>query len=189
MSDWETYLISSQRFDAFWGFIWHRFSVSSVSEPIQSPVLPSIKKIALSLSVKCCGVIALRITTGSFLPYMQTPDEFDLKFIRRARHAYINDSDYKGFSYDAAWLVALALDRIAKKLGPNIFLDNLPFGNKTFSDIMKDSLQSTEFLGVTVSAWLVLHCTVQSLQTQVRFTSIKNVRILKVKAWTFYSDH
>lgn len=111
---------------------------------------------------------------------MQTPQEFHLKFIHRARHAYINDSDYKGFSYDATWLVALALDRIAKKLGPNVFLDNLPFGNKTFSDLMKDSLQSTEFLGVTVSAWLVLHCMVQSQLRYASRASIKNVRILKL---------
>ena len=63
----------------------------------------------------------------------------------------MNDSDYKGFAYDAAWLVALALNRSAQKLGPKDFLDTLPFGDKNVSDLIKESLLSTEFLGVTVS--------------------------------------
>jgi len=63
----------------------------------------------------------------------------------------LNDSDYKGFAYDAAWLVALALNRTAQNLGPNIYLDSLPFGDKNFSNSMKENLLLTEFQGMTVS--------------------------------------
>ena len=63
----------------------------------------------------------------------------------------MNDSDYKGFAYDAAWLIALALNRTAQNLGPNITLDSLPFGDKNFSDFMKGNLLLTEFQGMTVS--------------------------------------
>lgn len=62
----------------------------------------------------------------------------------------MNDTDYKGFAYDAAWLVALALNRTARDLGPNNYLDTLPFGDKNFSDFMKDNLLTTEFQGMTV---------------------------------------
>lgn len=64
----------------------------------------------------------------------------------------MNDSDYKGFAYDAAWLVALALNRTAQNLGPNITLDSLPFGDINFSEFMKGNLLLTEFQGMTVSA-------------------------------------
>ena len=64
----------------------------------------------------------------------------------------MNDSDYKGFAYDAAWLVALALNRTAQNLGSNITLDSLPFGDINFSEFMKGNLLLTEFQGMTVSA-------------------------------------
>ncbi|KAL9969178.1 hypothetical protein ACROYT_G021363 [Oculina patagonica] len=78
-----------------------------------------------------------------------TPKEFHYKFDQRARRKNINDTDYKGFAYDAAWLVALALNKTAKNLGPNNYLDTLPFGDKNFSDLMKDNLLITEFQGLT----------------------------------------
>ena len=64
----------------------------------------------------------------------------------------MNDSDYKGFAYDAAWLVALALNRTAQNLGSNVTLDSLPFGDINFSEFMKGNLLLTEFQGMTVSA-------------------------------------
>ena len=63
----------------------------------------------------------------------------------------MNDTDYKGFAYDAAWLVALALNSTARGLGPNVNLDTVPFGAKNFTDLLKENLLATEFLGVTVS--------------------------------------
>jgi len=78
-----------------------------------------------------------------------TSNEFNSKFVQRATSANVNDTDYKGFAYDAAWLVALALNRCAQELGPNFHLDTKPFGDRNFSDLMKQSLLSTEFLGVT----------------------------------------
>ena len=62
----------------------------------------------------------------------------------------MNDTDYKGFAYDAAWLVALALNRTAQQLGPNASLDSEPFGSKNFSELFKGNLLATELLGVTV---------------------------------------
>lgn len=62
----------------------------------------------------------------------------------------MNDTDYKGFAYDAAWLVALALNRTAQQLGPNVSLDSEPFGSKNFSELFKGNLLATELLGVTV---------------------------------------
>jgi len=73
----------------------------------------------------------------------------------------VNDTDYKGFAYDAAWLVALALNRCAQELGPNFHLDTKPFGDRNFSDLMKQSLLSTEFLGVTVSVELKIRLAFQ----------------------------
>ena len=64
----------------------------------------------------------------------------------------MNDSDYKGFAYDAAWMVALALNRTAQNLGSNVTLDSLPFGDINFSEFMKGNLLLTEFQGMTVSA-------------------------------------
>ena len=63
----------------------------------------------------------------------------------------MDDTDYKGFAYDAAWLVALALNKTAQDLGPSNYLDTLPFGKKHFSDLMKENLLRTEFQGMTVS--------------------------------------
>ena len=60
-------------------------------------------------------------------------------------------TNYKGFAYDAAWLVAIALNKTAQDLGPNNYLDTLPFGNENFSDLMKENLLRTEFQGMTVS--------------------------------------
>ncbi|KAJ7363717.1 hypothetical protein OS493_009880 [Desmophyllum pertusum] len=78
-----------------------------------------------------------------------TPDGFHSKFAERAKLLNINDTDYRGFAYDAAWLVALALNRTAQDLGPNNYLDTRPFGNKHFSNLLKDNLLLTEFQGVT----------------------------------------
>ncbi|XP_020620120.1 gamma-aminobutyric acid type B receptor subunit 2-like [Orbicella faveolata] len=78
-----------------------------------------------------------------------TPKQFHSKFLQRAQFKNLNDSDYKGFAYDAAWLVALALNRTAQNLGPNIYLDSLPFGDKNFSNSMKENLLLTEFQGMT----------------------------------------
>lgn len=93
----------------------------------------------------------MSINIISFLLFNQTPNGFRSKFVHQANQARVNDSDYKGFAYDAAWLVALALNRSTQKLGTNVFLDTIPFGDKNVSDLIKESLLSTEFLGVTVS--------------------------------------
>ena len=82
--------------------------------------------------------------------HQQTPIELESKFARRAQFLQVNDTDYKGFAYDAAWLVALALNRTAQQLGPNASLDSEPFGSKNFSELFKGNLLATEFLGVTV---------------------------------------
>lgn len=76
--------------------------------------------------------------------------EFKSKFVQRAQISEVNDTDYKGFAYDAAWLVALALNRTAQQLGPNANLDSEPFGSKNFSELFKGNLLATELLGVTV---------------------------------------
>lgn len=78
-----------------------------------------------------------------------TPIELESKFAQRAQFLQVNDTDYKGFAYDAAWLVALALNRTAQQLGPNASLDSEPFGSKNFSELFKGNLLATEFLGVT----------------------------------------
>ena len=69
----------------------------------------------------------------------------------------MNDTEYKGFAYDAAWLVALALNTTAQNLGTNVRLDALPFSDTNFSETMKEDLLQTEFLGVTVSVAFLLH--------------------------------
>lgn len=91
-----------------------------------------------------------KLTNFSFLCH-QTPKQFHSKFLQLAQAKNLNDSDYKGFAYDAAWLVALALNKTDQNLGPNVSLDSLPFGDKNFSDFMKGNLLSTEFQGMTVS--------------------------------------
>ena len=63
----------------------------------------------------------------------------------------MNDTDYKGFAYDAAWLVALAVNRTAEQPAPNTYLDSEPFGSKNFSELFKGNLLETELLGVTVT--------------------------------------
>ncbi|RMX39594.1 hypothetical protein pdam_00004029 [Pocillopora damicornis] len=79
----------------------------------------------------------------------ETPEEFKSSFIQKARKSDITDTSYKGFAYDAAWLVALALNRTAQNLAPTIPLDTVAFGDRNFSDLMKKNLLSTEFQGVT----------------------------------------
>lgn len=78
-----------------------------------------------------------------------TPEEFKSSFIQKVRKSDITDTSYKGFAYDAAWLVALALNRTAQNLAPTIPLDTVAFGDRNFSDLMKKNLLSTEFQGVT----------------------------------------
>ncbi|XP_068754986.1 gamma-aminobutyric acid type B receptor subunit 2-like [Montipora capricornis] len=85
-----------------------------------------------------------RVTVAGMTPY-----EYQSRYIQRAQQANVNATAYNGFAYDAAWLIALALNRTAQKMGPHVFLNTLPFGNKTFSDLVKESLLETQFIGVT----------------------------------------
>ncbi|PFX31206.1 Gamma-aminobutyric acid type B receptor subunit 2 [Stylophora pistillata] len=78
-----------------------------------------------------------------------TPKKFQSSFIQKVRLSSVNDTDYKGFAYDAAWLVALALNRTAQNLAPKIRLDTVAFGERNFSDLMRKNLLSTKFRGVT----------------------------------------
>ena len=66
----------------------------------------------------------------------------------------ISDTLFKGFAFDAAWLVALALNQSTKDLkmvlGTTATLDKVPFGNKSFTVFLKKLILRTKFEGITV---------------------------------------
>lgn len=83
--------------------------------------------------------------------YKQTPHQFS-----KAYKAYTNDTNiltslYGPFGFDAAWLVATALNSSIHKLPDPRFLNIKDLKEDNTTAIVKDSLLKTKFLGVTVS--------------------------------------
>lgn len=68
-----------------------------------------------------------------------------------ANETNVKTSLYGPFGFDAAWLVAIALNSSIDKLPDPRLLNIKDLREDNASEVFKDSLLSTRFLGVTVS--------------------------------------
>ena len=68
-----------------------------------------------------------------------------------ANNTSVKTSLYGPFGFDAAWLVALALKTSIEKLSESQLLNIQDFAENNASEIVKESLLTTRFTGVTVS--------------------------------------
>lgn len=78
-----------------------------------------------------------------------TPQQFSKAYEEFANNTSVKTSLYGPFGFDAAWLVALALKTSIEKLSESQLLNIQDFAENNASEIVKESLLTTRFTGVT----------------------------------------
>lgn len=95
--------------------------------------------------------------TFSPFPYQQTPQQFSKAYEVYANKTGVQTSLYGPFGFDAAWLVAIALNSSIKKLSNPGLLNVMDVREDNATETIKDSLLKARFPGLTVSMHHELH--------------------------------
>ena len=88
---------------------------------------------------------------------LQKIAEFYKEYNRRVPKA-ARDT-HSGYTYDAVWTMAIALNKTIAELPAHVQLDKVPYGDKITMDLILKALNETRFFGITVS-FLLLFFTV-----------------------------
>ena len=96
-------------------------------------------------------ILKLFLLTNILHIYQQTPQQFSEAYKARANDTNVQTSLYGPFGFDTAWLVAIALNSSIHKLSDPWVLNIKDLIEDNATAVVKDSLLSTKFLGVTVS--------------------------------------
>ncbi|EDO38317.1 predicted protein [Nematostella vectensis] len=78
-----------------------------------------------------------------------TTEEFQKMYTLHSQYHGLRTSLYGALAFDAAWLMALALNSSAQELGPNSSLENFHYMSESMSDVIKRNLLKIEFVGAT----------------------------------------
>lgn len=89
--------------------------------------------------------------TLSPFPCQQTPKQFSKAYEVYANITEVQTSLYGPFGFDAAWLIAIALNSSLNKLSNTRSLNIMDLREDNATETIKDSLLNARFPGVTVS--------------------------------------
>ena len=89
--------------------------------------------------------------TLSLLSCQQTPQQFSKAYEVYANITEVQKSLFGPFGFDAAWLIAIALNSSINKLSNTRSLNIMDLRADNAAETIKDSLLNARFPGVTVS--------------------------------------
>ena len=104
---------------------------------------------SVSINIVSFAMIAPFDELMLILPSLQTPQQFSKEYEAYANNTNVKTSLYGPFGFDAAWMVAIALN---SSKGKSSSLQRLHISQDNTSEEIKKSLLRTRFRGVTVSA-------------------------------------
>ena len=84
--------------------------------------------------------------------FLQTPKQINSSYVKfTGTPLQLTDA---GFAYDAMWTIATALNRseeYLKKMKPSLSIKNFTYMSKAMTELFKNAINETNFIGVTVS--------------------------------------
>ena len=89
--------------------------------------------------------------TLSLFPCQQTPQQFSKAYEVYANITGVQESLYGPFGFDAAWLIAIALNSSISKLSNTRSFNIMGAREDNATEAIRDSLLNARFPGVTVS--------------------------------------
>ena len=93
----------------------------------------------------------LRKKVSNFFCFFQTAAELKTDYEDRLKKLNFTYNMYAAFTYDAAWSIALMLNKSIPLLREkNKTLETLKYGDKEAAEIMRDLLFRTDFWGMSV---------------------------------------
>ena len=93
----------------------------------------------------------LRKKVSNFFCFFQTAAELKTDYEDRLKTLNFTYNMYAAFTYDAAWSIALMLNKSIPLLREkNKTLETLKYGDKEAAEIMRDLLFRTDFWGMSV---------------------------------------
>lgn len=86
-----------------------------------------------------------------FIIPFQTAQQLQAEYDERRRRLNYTYHMYAGFTYDAAWSIAVMLNKSIPRLrAKNKTLETVKYGDKEVAEIMTDILFRTDFWGMSV---------------------------------------
>lgn len=89
--------------------------------------------------------------------FLQTPQQYEQDYNKMRGSAEY--SKFHGFAYDGIWVIATTLQRAMdslKRMGHAQTIRDFTYMNKDLGQIFLDSMNETNFFGVTVSIYFII---------------------------------